>query len=215
MRTSEDIFYYLTVMNENYAQPPMPDGAKEGILRGMYRFKPAENIDGMPAQILGSGAILNEAIKAQKILREQYGVAADVWSVTSYKELHRDALEAERWNVLHPAENPKDFVCFPVHGRLQRDPLSRRPITLKSCPTRSAAGCRADSFPGNRRLRPERRPRFIAGFLRGRRSVYRSCNVVVPCVGQEDQTRDGFAGHEGFGNRSRKAQPDDILTGGF
>ena len=103
----EDIFYYLTVMNENYVQPPMPAGAKEGILRGLYRFKAAENEGGLPAQLLGSGAILNEAVKAQKILAERFDVAADVWSVTSYKELHRDALEAERWNVLHPSEKPK------------------------------------------------------------------------------------------------------------
>ena len=103
----EDIFYYLTVMNENYAQPPMPADAKNGILRGLYKLKAAENKDGRPAQILGSGAILNEAVKAQRILAERFNVAADVWSVTSYKELHRDALDAERWNVLHPAEKPR------------------------------------------------------------------------------------------------------------
>jgi pyruvate dehydrogenase E1 component len=103
----ENIFYYLTVLNENYAQPPMPAGATEGILRGLYQFKAAENEGGLAAQILGSGAILNEAIQAQKILAERFHVAADVWSVTSYKELHREALEAERWNVLHPTEKPK------------------------------------------------------------------------------------------------------------
>jgi len=103
----EDIFYYLTVLNENYVQPPMPAGAKEGILRGLYKFRAADNKGGLPAQILGSGAIVNEAIKAQKILAERFNVAADVWSVTSYKELHRDALEAERWNMLHPSEQPK------------------------------------------------------------------------------------------------------------
>ena len=103
----EDIFFYLTVMNENYAQPAMPEGAREGILRGLYRFKASPAAKGIPAQILGSGAILNEALKAQAILAEQYGVAADVWSVTSYKELHREALETERWNVRHPGHPPK------------------------------------------------------------------------------------------------------------
>ena len=102
----EDIFYYITVMNENYVQPPMPGDVREGILRGIYKFKSA-TAKGHPAQLLGSGAILNEVLKAQAVLAEKYGVAADVWSVTSYKELHRDALDAERWNMLHPGETPR------------------------------------------------------------------------------------------------------------
>ena len=103
----EDIYYYLTVTNENYLHPAMPDGpeVQDGILKGMYRFKAAEAADGGPrAQLLGSGAILNEVIKAQKLLSERFGVAADVWSVTSYNELRREALEIERWNLLHPGE---------------------------------------------------------------------------------------------------------------
>jgi pyruvate dehydrogenase E1 component len=106
----EDVFYYLTLMNENYAHPPMPEGdkIKEGILKGMYRFKAAE--DGrseLRAHLFGSGAILNEALKAQDLLAEKYGVAADVWSVTSYKELYQDGNDVERWNMLHPAEKPR------------------------------------------------------------------------------------------------------------
>ncbi len=105
---NEDHFYYLTVGNENYAQPPMPegDGVKEGILRGMYLYRPSQ--EGV-AQIalFGSGSILNEALKAQQILAEKYSVGADVWSVTSYTELRRDALTVERWNRLHPAEPPR------------------------------------------------------------------------------------------------------------
>ena len=99
----EDRFYYLMIYNENYAQPPMPEGVAEGILRGMYRYQAAE---GGKAQVhlFGSGPILNEALRAQKMLAEKYQVAADVWSVTSYNELRRDALEVERWNRLHPAE---------------------------------------------------------------------------------------------------------------
>jgi pyruvate dehydrogenase E1 component len=106
----EDIFYYLTVMNENYAHPPMPDGdgVKEDILKGMYRLKPADNPNaGLRAQLMGSGAILNEVLRAQKLLAEKYNVAADVWSITSYKELYRDGLEVERWNLLHPADQPR------------------------------------------------------------------------------------------------------------
>jgi len=106
----EDIFYYLTVANENYVMPPIPEdeATKEGILRGMYKFKPADKPNAKyHAQLFGSGAILNEVLKAQDILEERYDVAADVWSVTSYKELRRDGLDVERWNMLNPAEEPR------------------------------------------------------------------------------------------------------------
>ncbi len=100
----EDTFYYLTVMNEQYAMPPMPEGSREGILRGMYKLRPSAKPDlKLKAQLFGSGAILNEAVKAQAML-ETYGVAADVWSVTSYQQLYRDALQCERHNLLHPGE---------------------------------------------------------------------------------------------------------------
>jgi pyruvate dehydrogenase E1 component len=96
----EDRFYYITMYNENYAMPTMPAGVEEGILRGLYRCKAA---DGKAAvQLFGSGPILNESLRAQAILAEKYGVPADVWSVTSYNELRRDALQVERWNRLHP-----------------------------------------------------------------------------------------------------------------
>ncbi|MFO8008608.1 MAG: pyruvate dehydrogenase (acetyl-transferring), homodimeric type, partial [Candidatus Brocadiia bacterium] len=102
----EDVFYYLTMMNEKYPQPAMPEGAREGIVKGMYRLRPAG--DGQPrVHLLGSGAILNEAVKAQAILADGFGMSADVWSVTSYKELYRDAHEAERWNMRHPGEEPR------------------------------------------------------------------------------------------------------------
>jgi len=106
----EDTFYYLTVMNENYAHPPMPsgEGIKEGILKGMYKLRAAENQDAkLRAQLFGSGAVLNEVLKAQTLLAEKYSVAADVWSVTSYKELYRDGHDADRWNLLHPAERSR------------------------------------------------------------------------------------------------------------
>jgi pyruvate dehydrogenase E1 component len=104
----ESVFYYITVMNEPYAMPPMPAGSREGILKGMYRFKAASNGKAkLRAQLFGSGAILREVLQAQEILEEKYGVAADVWSVTSYKALYFDGLEAERWNLLHPGEKPR------------------------------------------------------------------------------------------------------------
>ncbi len=109
-------------MNENYAMPAMPEGAEAGILRGIYRLLPRRTRRSAPAKaarrtakrpagprvhLLGSGAILNETVKAQALLAEKCGVAADVWSVTSYKELYRDAIATERWNLLHPGEAPR------------------------------------------------------------------------------------------------------------
>ncbi len=101
----ESVFYYITVMNENYPMPAMPDGkdVKEGILKGLYRFKASSKKRAkLRAHLFGSGAILNEALKAQQILEEKYNVATDVWSVTSYKQLYRDGIDTERWNMLHP-----------------------------------------------------------------------------------------------------------------
>jgi pyruvate dehydrogenase E1 component len=107
-RDGESIFYYITVMNEPYTQPPMPAGARDGILKGLYRFRASTaKKPKLRAQLFGSGAILREALKAQEILEEKFGVAADVWSVTSYKELYRDGVETERWNLLHPTEKPR------------------------------------------------------------------------------------------------------------
>jgi pyruvate dehydrogenase E1 component len=107
-RKGESIFYYITVMNEPYAMPPMPEGSREGILKGMYRYKPAaDSKSKLRAQLFGSGSILREVLKAQEILAEKYHVAADVWSVTSYKALYSDGIETERWNLLHPSDKPR------------------------------------------------------------------------------------------------------------
>jgi len=107
-KEGESIFYYITVMNEPYPMPAAPGDVKEGIVKGMYRFRAAANPNGkLRAQLFGSGAILNEAIKAQQILAEKYGVEADVWSVTSYKALYMDGNEVDRWNRLHPGEKQR------------------------------------------------------------------------------------------------------------
>ena len=106
-RDGEDIFYYLSLYNENHAMPPMPEGCEEGILRGLYKFKPGADGLKHKAQILGSGPIILSALKAQQILAEKYGVSADVWSATSYKRLRNEALLAKRWNMFHPTETPK------------------------------------------------------------------------------------------------------------
>jgi pyruvate dehydrogenase E1 component len=104
----ESVFYYLTVENETYRMPPAPDGCEEGIVRGLYKFRSGaqrkgSQRDGSPkAHLLASGSILNMALEAQEILSESYGVSADVWSITSFKQLHTDGLEVDRWNRMHP-----------------------------------------------------------------------------------------------------------------
>jgi pyruvate dehydrogenase E1 component len=104
----EDVFYYITLYNENYPMPAMPADATEGILKGLYKLRPAVVTSRLPkVHLFGSGPILMQALRAQEILAQDFGVAADVWSATSYKELRRDALEVERWNFLHPASTPR------------------------------------------------------------------------------------------------------------
>jgi pyruvate dehydrogenase E1 component len=102
----EDVFYYLTVMNENYAHPAMPEGTEEGIIKGMYLFREGGRGKGEggkhAVQLLGSGTILREVIAAAELLEKDFNVAADVWSVTSFNELRREGLDCERWNMLHP-----------------------------------------------------------------------------------------------------------------
>ncbi|MET0602862.1 MAG: pyruvate dehydrogenase (acetyl-transferring), homodimeric type [Baekduia sp.] len=112
----EDVFYYLTVMNENYAMPAMPEGAEAGILRGMHVVAEADG--DAKVQLLGSGTILREVLAGAELLREDFGVDSDVWSVTSYTELRRDGMEAERHNRLHPTEEPRrSFVEESLGGR--------------------------------------------------------------------------------------------------
>ncbi len=139
----EDLFYYITMMNENYAQPPMPEGSREGILRGIYKLTSAEaNREGAPrVRLLGSGTILNEVRKAAGMLAQDYGVSSDVYSVTSYKELHQDAQEAERWNLLHPdaeARLPYITACL---GK------SAAPVVAASDYVKALCGCVARWVP--------------------------------------------------------------------
>lgn len=104
---NEKIFYYLTLYNENYAMPPMPLGVEQGILNGLYKFKTGEKKLKHKAHLFSSGPIMREALRAQEILAEHYDVSADVWSATSYKRLRNEALNARRWNMLHPTAPPK------------------------------------------------------------------------------------------------------------
>jgi pyruvate dehydrogenase E1 component len=117
----ENVFYYITIMNENYAHPAMPEGAEEGILKGLYLFKQSKHDNGSKptVQIMGSGTIFNECVQAAEILENEYGVAANLWSATSMNELRRDGLEVQRWNMLHPESKPRiSYVeqCLSEHN---------------------------------------------------------------------------------------------------
>jgi pyruvate dehydrogenase E1 component len=119
LTNQEDIYYYITVMNENYHHPAMPEGAASGILRGLYLLREgaADKADAPRVQLLGSGTILREVEAAAELLRTDFGVAADVWSATSFTLLGRDGLDTERWNMLHPNEPPREaFVAQQLAG---------------------------------------------------------------------------------------------------
>ena len=122
----EDVFYYLTVENESYPMPEMPEGVEEGILKGMYCYRRSRSRAKHRVQLLASGAILNQALSAQKLLSERFNIASDVWSATSFKELHRDGMETDRWNMLHPGEKPR--VPY-IRQCLGEDPV---PIVIAS-----------------------------------------------------------------------------------
>jgi pyruvate dehydrogenase E1 component len=132
----EDVFYYITMYNEDYAMPAMPEGVREGIVRGIYRFQPAAAGNAV-AQLFGSGPILNEVVRAQGILAEKYGVQTDVWSVTSYNELRREALGVERWNRLHPGQPEKvPYVLQTLQGA--EGPIIAASDYMKSVPDQLA-----------------------------------------------------------------------------
>ena len=113
----ENVYYYITVMNENYRHPDMPKGAEQGILRGMYLLRDGGTAKNGRVQLLGSGAILREVEAAAELLAADFGIAADVWSVTSFNELRRDGIAAERWNLVHPEETPRQsYVSKSLNG---------------------------------------------------------------------------------------------------
>ena len=204
----ESIFYYLTVMNEPYEMPAMPEGSREGILKGLYRFKPTGKPKAkLRAQLLGSGAILPEVVKAQAILEEKYNVGADVWSVTSYGELYRDGHAAERWNMLHPAETPKSAVRHADAGR--RAGRLRGGVRLPE----GAAGCDRSlaaapaRLAGHRRLRPQRKPRRPAQPLRGRFALRRRRDAVCAGAREADRREGRAAGDRRSRDQRGEANP--------
>ncbi len=114
----ENLFYYITVMNENYQQPAMPEGVEQGIVRGMYRYQSTGRKKKQRVQLLGSGTILREVLAAAELLEQEFGISSDVWSVTSFNELRRDGLAVDRWNMLHPEESERlSYVTEQLAGQ--------------------------------------------------------------------------------------------------
>ncbi|MEK7685147.1 MAG: pyruvate dehydrogenase (acetyl-transferring), homodimeric type [Verrucomicrobiota bacterium] len=133
----EEVFYYLTLYNENHAMPPMPAGVEQGILKGLYRFKNGGPNKKHKAHIFGSGPIIWEALAAQDILAQHYDVSADVWSATSYKLLRTEALQAKRWNMLHPSSPPqKSYLETVLEG--ERGPFVAVSDCMKMVPEQIA-----------------------------------------------------------------------------
>lgn len=131
----EDIMYYITVMNEKYKMPKMPQGVEQGILKGMYKFRKSRKRKGEKLNLFGSGAILNEAIRAAELLEDNFELIVDVWSVTSYKALYEDARETERWNRMNPDKSPRkcfieeslggdDGLCVAAHDYVKAIPMT-------------------------------------------------------------------------------------------
>ncbi|MEL6977772.1 MAG: pyruvate dehydrogenase (acetyl-transferring), homodimeric type [Pseudomonadota bacterium] len=118
VQEQEDVFYYITTLNENYQHPAMPDGAEDGIVKGMYLLRKSKKRKGQHIQLMGCGAMLNEALAAAEMLEADFELRADVWSVTSFTELRREAMDAERWNMLHPLEEPRTpYVTEQIKAR--------------------------------------------------------------------------------------------------
>ncbi|MBD3611108.1 MAG: pyruvate dehydrogenase (acetyl-transferring), homodimeric type, partial [Hydrogenovibrio crunogenus] len=107
----EDVYYYITCMNENYSHPAMPAGSEEGILKGLYSFKKSEAKHKNKVQLMGSGTIFREVIAAAEMLENEWDVAADIWAAPSFNLLRRDGVETTRWNTMHPTEKPKVSYC--------------------------------------------------------------------------------------------------------
>jgi len=124
----EDVVYYITLYNENYVMPAMPGDVRDGIVRGLYRFRPAAGAGEHRATLLGSGSIMQQVLRAQELLQERFSVAADVWSATSYQLLRRDALDAERWNRLHPTDQARE----PLVTALLRESARLGPVVAAS-----------------------------------------------------------------------------------
>ena len=194
----EDVFYYLTLMNENYQHPAMPEGAEEGILRGMYLLR-GRRRRRRKVQLLGSGTILREVLAGAELLRDDFGVEADVWSVPSFTELRREGMEAERWNTLHPGEEPQGARGSSEQLGGRPGPVIAATDYMRSFADQIRPWVDAP-VPRARhgRLRPLRLPQDAALVLRGGPPPRRA--------GGADR-----AGQDGRGRRRRAQEGDRVL----
>ena len=211
-KEQESVFYYITIMNENYVHPPMPEGAEEGILKGMYLLKRGAPKKKMKVQLLGSGTILREVIAAADLLEADFGVSADIWSVTSFNELRRDGLDVQRWNMLHPEHARRVSLRrempegrFRAGHRLHRlhESLRRPDPRLRAAPLRDAR---------HRRLRPQRQPREPAQLLRGGPLPCRSCRAQGAGRRERDPRRHGGRSDRQIRHRPEQAESGDGVT---
>ena len=198
----EDVFYYVTLYNENWAMPPKPDGVDEGIVRGLYLFRPADK-GSRRVQLLASGSILHQAIKAQPLLAERYDIAADLWSVPSFQQLRNEALEIERWNRLHPEAEAARAVRRPAARPRPRDRSWPPPTTSRRCPHMVAPLDRSALHRARHRwLRPQRHARGAAHPLRGEPGADRLRRAPRPVHDRRGQPRGAGTGHRRAGDRS-------------
>ena len=162
----EDVYYYITIYNENHVMPPKPAGVDDGIVRGLYRYAAApEGVAGKNGRVrlVGSGSIMQQVLAAQILLAEKFDVAAEVYSAPSFQQLRRDALDADRWNRLHPEAEARVPYVSQVLGA-DGGPIVIASDWLKAVPDLvPPMAPRGDDHPGHRGLRPERYPRGAAG----------------------------------------------------
>jgi homodimeric-type pyruvate dehydrogenase E1 component len=208
----ENVFYYITAMNENYVQPAMPEGCAEGILKGMYPVRPAEN-DGEPqVQLLGSGTILREVLAAAELLEQDFGIGSTVWSVTSFNELRR---EGHRDRALEPAPSRPDAARHlgRIPARRHARPHRRR-HRLHATPGRpDPALCTAPLCdPGHRRLRAQRHAPSAPQILRGRPPSGRARRAQGARRRGNGSGVDGDGRHRQIPHRSGQAQPRERLS---
>ena len=201
----DPVYYYVTVMNENYPHPPMPAGAEQGIIKGMYHMRTLGDDPIKRVRLLGSGAILREVEAAADILHQNYDVSVELWSVTSFTELARDAQDVARWNMLHPDEAPRtSYAAQCLQGDTPviaaSDYMKAVPEQLRSCISAAYHTLGTDGFG-----RSDTREK-IASFLRGG-SEFHHPRIVVEAGRRASTVQSaGQTGAAGIGYRSRQTQ---------
>ena len=210
----EDVFYYVTVYNENYPQLPKPDGVDEGIIRGIYRLDAAPDVDDAKGRVrlVGSGSILQQVLAARDLLANELGIAAEVYSATSFQQLRHEAVQVERWNRLHPDKTPKVPYVGQVLGP------DGGPIVVATDWVRTLPDLVAPWVPdpyivlGHGRLRPERHPREPACALRDRPAAHRGRGPRRARPLRQHRRPPGGEVDPCAGRRSRDVRPADPLT---